>query len=361
MIELDAIRSAGRLRTLTRQPEGTADFCSNDFFGFGMQKIEVSGNAGATGSRLISGTGEALEAFEAWAAELFGSETALFFPSGYQANLALMQALGSDTRRDVLLMDAAIHASLRDGATLSGARKVSYAHGDLEALEGWLKKLAGKGKKVSVVTETVFSMSGRESDLTQMAELCARYGAAFVTDEAHAVGLCGDNWLGMGNNAALRSAFIGRVIPLGKAPGAQGALLCCTTELKEVIVNTARAFIYSTAPSGVLVSLAKNQLNAVIRAEGQRRVLKKNLTLIDHLGKSDLKGHLAPIQYLVKNPKVSWEASQAMVVEQGLWVKPIRYPTVGRSEEGYRITHHSHNTAQELERLRFFIHFVRGE
>ncbi|NJK84255.1 MAG: aminotransferase class I/II-fold pyridoxal phosphate-dependent enzyme, partial [Saprospiraceae bacterium] len=196
----------GNLRQLKIASQELIDFCSNDYLGFARNQyfwesvhntwrgFEKTALGGATGSRLISGNHPYLMDLESRLAAWVGTEAALLFNSGYQANVAILATLPQ--RGDTLLCDANIHASLRDGARLSQAKRQYFAHNDLEALEQKLQKAQGQGQSF-VVIESVYSMDGDQAPLKAMAACCERYGAYLIVDEAHGVGVFGEQGRGL--------------------------------------------------------------------------------------------------------------------------------------------------------------------
>jgi len=172
------------------------NFCSNDYLGLAehpamreavMRGVAATKRVGGTGSRLLSGQTEDWRNLEEEFAQFAGTEAALFFGSGYAANMGMLAALAGPD--DVVYSDELNHASLIDGMRLSGARKVIYPHLNLDALEGRLREDAGAPWRRVIVTESVFSMNGDVAPLREMAVLAERYGAAMIVDEAHATGV----------------------------------------------------------------------------------------------------------------------------------------------------------------------------
>src|SRR5215469_1472298 len=223
------------------------NFCSNDYLGLAENPVlreRVVGavrraeRVGSTGSRLLSGQTEEWRELEENFAEFAGTEAALFFTTGYAANVGLLSSLvGKD---DVIFSDALNHASLIDGMRLSGARKVIYPHRNLNALEDALRQEAGAPWRKVIVTESVFSMDGDIAPLTEIAELAEKYGAALILDEAHATSVHGTAGRGLAFTKGLTGRVLAVVHTCGKALASAGAFVCGPAELKEHLVNQAR-------------------------------------------------------------------------------------------------------------------------
>src|SRR4029453_9087930 len=236
------------------------NFSSNDYLGLASDSrlrnaaigtIEEFG-VGAGASRLVSGTQSPHLRLEAALAKWKGTEAALCFSSGYAAALGTVSALVS--KDDVILLDKLCHASLIDGAKLSGAILRIFPHNHLGKLEGHLEWTRRKhaGKRILILTESVFSMDGDRALLRELVELKSRFGALLLLDEAHAVGVIGLN---------------------GRGLAAGGGYICGSRSLIEWLINRARSFIYSTAPPPGIVSAALAAVNFLGSSEGEERRL----------------------------------------------------------------------------------------
>ena len=237
------------------------NFCSNDYLGLAenptlrervAESIRGAGKIGGTGSRLLSGQTEEWRELEERFAKFAGTESALYFTTGYAANLGLLAALAG--KDDVIFSDARNHASLIDGMRLSGARKVIYPHLNLNALEDALRKEASTVQRKLIVTETVFSMDGDLAPLPEIAELAEKYNAVLILDEAHATAVHGPGGRGLAFGAGLAQRVLAIVHTCGKALASAGAFVCGPAVLKEHLVNHARTFIFSTALPGYIAA-----------------------------------------------------------------------------------------------------------
>jgi 8-amino-7-oxononanoate synthase len=197
--------------------------------------------AGACASRLMSGTLELHEELEAALARLCGTEAALVFASGFGMNAGLLPALAG--RDDVLFLDRLVHASLLDGARLSGATIVRFPHGDVDALEALVRRTPCRGRRV-VVCESVYSMDGDVAPLADLAALAARVDAALVVDEAHAIGVFGEGG-GLCRALGVRPDVV--LGTLGKALGSVGGFAACDAACRDYLLNRVRSFVFATA------------------------------------------------------------------------------------------------------------------
>ncbi|MFJ9407416.1 8-amino-7-oxononanoate synthase [Streptomyces sp. NPDC101393] len=268
-------RRAGLVRTLRPRPAESPllDLASNDYLGLARHPEVTRGaaqaahrwGAGATGSRLVTGSTELHARLEHELAEFCGFEAALVLSSGYAANLAAVTALTSDGT--LIVSDAGNHASLIDGCRLSRARTAVVPHAGPEAVR---TALAGHDGRALAVTDSVFSVDGDAAPLPALAEACRAYGAGLVVDDAHGLGVLGEG--GRGALSAARLAGDGDVVAtvtLSKSLGSQGGAVLGPARVIEHLVNTARSFIFDTglAPAAVGGALAALRL---LRREPQR-------------------------------------------------------------------------------------------
>ena len=248
------------------------NFCSNDYLGLAehsglraevAEAVRLSEKVGGTGSRLLSGQTEEWRDLEDEFAIFAGTESALYFTTGYAANVGLLSSLLG--KEDVVFSDERNHASLIDGMRLSGARKVIYPHQNLNALDAALRQEgSAPGRKV-IVSESVFSMDGDIAPLAELAALAEKYNAALILDEAHATAVHGPAGHGLAAAAGITSKVLAIIHTCGKALASAGAFVCGPAVLKEHLVNHARTFIFSTA----LPPYFTAQIRAALRlAEG---------------------------------------------------------------------------------------------
>jgi len=327
------------------------NFASNDYLG-----IASSGKANrifadafleygtsSSSSRLVSGnysiTNEAEEVY----AKYFGYEDAMFFPSGYQANLALISGLfekGSN-----IIFDKHVHSSIIKGIILSGANYYGFRHNSISHLEKRLKELDGNA---SVITESLFSMDGDILDVERIKELKERYGFLCIVDEAHSFGVLGEKGKGIAKEVS--DIAIGT---FGKAFGFFGAFVLMPRKIKEILYNFSSPVIYSTSipPSVAFASI--QVLSLVERAEKERERLKK----ISHFARDRLKeegflvgGDAQIIPVFVGDEERSKKISD-LLIEKGIFAPSIRYPTVPMGRSILRISITALHDEEDIERL----------
>ena len=302
---------------------------------------------GSGGSRLLAGNYPLIEAVERELAQFHAAAAGLIFNSGYDANLGLLSCIAQ--RGDTVLYDHLSHASIRDGIRLSFARAFSFGHNDLKDLEKRLQ--AGQGT-IFVVTESVFSMDGDQAPLREMADICERYGAHLIVDEAHATGVIGEKGEGLVQALRLEKACFARVHTFGKAVGCHGAIIVGSHRLRDYLINFCRSFIYTTAlpESSVLAIRMAYQLFPAMHAERAHlqaligKLQDANLAFEKLKSRTPIQGVVAPGNEMIK-------ALADRVQSAGLDIRPILYPTVPKGSERLRIVLHAYNTMEEMDRL----------
>lgn len=288
---------------------------------------------GSTGSRLLSGNSALIEDTEKKLADIFQSEAALLFDSGYSANLAVLSALPQ--RGDTIIMDELSHASLKDGARLSLATKWNFRHNDLDDLH---KKLtSAKGEKW-IVVESLYSMDGDECPRNEIFSIAANFNAHVIMDEAHTTGVH--------DNVASKHIHI---YTFGKAMGVHGACVCSSTEIKNLLVNFSRPFIYTTAPSDHSVISVSCAFDFLKENQHLRRQLQANINYfrsVSPLGKSN-----SQIQVVIIPGHENVLKAASHLQAKGFDVRPILSPTVSAGQERLRICLHAFNTEKEIKGL----------
>lgn len=346
----------GNLRRLPQTQYGI-DFRSNDYLGIATSGVlssficEPSSPTGSTGSRLISGNSRFIEETEELIAEFHGAESALIFNSGYDANLGLLSSIAA--RNTTYIYDELCHASIIDGIRLATCHnKLRFAHNNLNELED----LLAKGHEMPiVVVESVYSMDGDMAPLREIVELCERYGAQLIVDEAHATGVIGLSGEGLVCNLDLHSRVFARVHTFGKALGTHGAAVVGSKLLREYLVNFARTFIYTTALPPQSIQDINNAYH-YLQAPGF-----SNKPLHDFIAKFRQKMTEAgvvgfieshtPIQALVAGTNDSAKRLAATLQQAGFLVKPILSPTVPAGKERIRFCLHAFNTEEQVDLL----------
>ena len=303
--------------------------------------------AGAGASRLISGSMSLHRKLEDRLAEFKGSEAALLFGSGYLANTGTVAALAG--RDGVVFSDELNHASIIDGCRLSRAEKFVYRHLDLEHLE-WGLRAAGRRSQL-IVTDGVFSMDGDVAPLAGLVELARRHDCMLMVDEAHGTGALGPGGRGSVAAAGLSGEVDVVVGTLGKALGGYGAYVCASAQLVELLINTARPFIYSTAPPPPSVGAALAALSMLADRPGMVEQLRRNAaTLRERLIGQGLETGGSRTQIV---PVLVGDARRAMALcertlEGGVFAQAIRPPTVPAGSSRLRLTVMANHRAEEL-------------
>jgi len=329
------------------------NFSSNDYLGLvndsRLREAAIAAigefGVGAGASRLISGTQSPHVRLESALAKWKGTEAALCFSSGYTAVLGTIPALV--TKNDVVLLDKLCHASLIDGAKLSGAILRIFPHNHLGKLESHLEwaQREHAGKRILIVTESIFSMDGDRAPLRELVELKKRFGALLMLDEAHAVGVIGRNGRGRAAEENLNHDVDVQMGTLSKALGASGGYICGSRILIEWLVNRGRSFIYSTAQSPAIAAAALAAVDFLSSAEGEERrlLLWKQINLmrellpVNAMNKKRGDASSAIFPWIAGDEQAALELSRALQKERFL-VPAIRYPTVARGAARLRIT-----------------------
>jgi 8-amino-7-oxononanoate synthase len=343
------------------------NLCSNDYLGLAederlraavIEAVREAPRLGGTGSRLLSGHLGVWDDVETEFAEFVGTEAALYFGSGYTANIGLLTSLAG--RNDLVFSDELNHASLIDGIRLSGARKVIYPHLDLNALERGLRQdaIPGIGGRVFVVTETVFSMDGDVAPVAELVALCERFGAALILDEAHATAVHGPSGRGIGavceKSPGSRGGAIVSVHTCGKALASAGAFVCGSAVLKEHLVNHARTFIFSTAMPPYMAGQIRAALRLARAMDGRRAELlgsARRLAAGLRAQGYDTAGSSTQIVPVIVRGNDEALAAAEYLQQRGFAVRAIRPPTVKAGQARLRLSITATIPAREVERL----------
>jgi 8-amino-7-oxononanoate synthase len=337
------------------------NFCSNDYLGLAehpslreavLRAVENATRVGGTASRLLSGHTEGWHELEEEFAQFAGTEAALFFGSGYAANMGVLSALvGPD---DVVYSDVLNHASLIDGMRLSGARKVIYPHLDLSALENSLRQDAGAPWRRIIITESVFSMDGDVAPLKEMAALAEKFGAAMIVDEAHATGVQGKRGRGLAAQAGIIPHVLATIHTCGKALGSAGAFVCGPAVMKEHLINHARTFIFSTALPPYFAEQVRAALRLASGMDMERQTLLNRASglvlALRHVG-FDTAGSASQIVPVILGKNEDALQAAAHLQREGFAVRAIRPPTVPRGRARLRLSLTTRIAEEELTRL----------
>lgn len=350
-----AMRVDGQLLTV---------FCSNDYLGLASDPRVIDAlregaaryGAGSGASHLISGHSVAHVQLERRLAEMLGAHLihprALFFSTGYMANLAVLTALGG--AGTAIFSEALNHASLIDGARLSRATVTIYSREDLAALDRQLAN-SNAGTKL-VVTDSVFSMEGTVAALPDLLSLCERHQAWLVVDDAHGFGVLGAQGAGVLQHFGLQSSQLVYIGTLGKAAGIAGAFIAAHQTVIEWLVQRARTYIYTTATPPAIAHALLTSLDLISGPDGRERRQRLNQHISQwraaaSLTRWQLLPSHTPIQAVViGDNRATMQAGQALR-EQSLWVAAIRPPTVPKETARLRITLSAAHTADQITQL----------
>ncbi|MGF1644880.1 MAG: 8-amino-7-oxononanoate synthase [Thiotrichales bacterium] len=335
-------------------------FCSNDYLGLAgdprlteaMRDATARHGVGSGAAHLVNGHHRLHEQLEERLAAFTGRARALLFSTGYMANLGVLQALAAPG--DQILADRLVHASLLDGAILSRARLRRYAHGDVAALRARLTEIDSQ-RQTLIVTDGVFSMDGDLAPLTDLATLARTHDATLIVDDAHGLGVLGPNGRGSLEHFGMSARDVPVLIgTLGKAFGTSGAFVAGDVDLIEYLMQTARAYIYTTATPPPIAAATLASLE-IVEQEPERRA--KLALLVRHFREltapiaDRLLPSTSPIQGVVTvDSELALEFSR-WLLDAGLLVSAIRPPTVPDHSARLRITLSAGHSLAHVERL----------
>ncbi len=364
-IALADLEARGLKRRLPKTASVPAlDFSGNDYMGLSARPELVQAaieagqryGAGATGSRLLSGNTPLHEAFEERIARDKGSESALIFSSGYQANAACIaalldrQTLGAEP---LVFSDRLNHASMHLGCALAEARQIRYRHLDMAHLSELLDKHRDDPRPKFLLSETVFGMDGDVADVGALQALALEHGALLYLDEAHATGVFGPRGYGLTEALALAPSTV-VMGTLSKAVGVSGGYVACASVLRDYIVNRAGGFIFSTAPSPLVVGAALRAWELLPELGAERAALLENarwLREVLHAAGHDTgtsATHIVPV--ILGDPERTVNARDRLA-ERGISVSAVRPPTVPQGTSRLRLGLSAAHSRQDLERL----------
>ena len=346
------------------------NFSSNDYLGLANDPLlkEAASQAvaeygaGAGGSRLICGSLAPHHELEEALARFKGAEAALTFSSGYATALGTICALL--TKEDVIVVDKLVHACVVDAARLCGAKLRVFAHNDPGSLENilqWADRRTPLApglarRRTLIVTESVFSMDGDLAPLREIVELKDRHGAWLMVDEAHATGLFGQNRRGLAEAYELSDRVEIQMGTLGKALGSAGGYICGARPLIDLLINSARSFIFSTAPVPAAAAAAAAAVRVVESAEGELR-RQQLWARVDQVKNGLIAGRFplpvirSPIIPLIVGPEAKAMDMAAALRAAGVFIPAVRFPTVARGEARLRLTVTAAHTPEDVEEM----------
>ena len=348
----------GRVRLDGRE---LIDFSSNDYLGLSRHPALIERSrewtarwgAGAGASRLVRGTLEAHAAVEAKLAALKGTQGALLFASGWQANAAVLPALFAAGEGPALVFaDRLVHASLHHGCHAAGVRQIRFRHNDLEHLERLLAERQGEPGRRFILTESVFSMDGDQADLERLTAIAERWNAFLYLDEAHATGVLGPR--GMGLSAALPGRVDLAMGTFSKAMGSFGAYVAGSRALIDYLVNACSGFVFTTAPPPAVLGAIDAALDMVPGMDAERAHLQRLAgRLRAGLAEAGI-DTLASTTQIV--PAIAGEEADALEAARrleagGLLAVAIRPPTVPKGSSRLRIALSAAHAEADVEQL----------
>ncbi len=319
------------------------NFSSNDYLNLTndrhLKKAAVNAikkwGCGATGSRLMSGGLPLHTELEKKFAEFFGYESALLFGSGFLTNLGVISALAE--KSDEIFFDRLDHASLIDGIRLSGAKWQRFKHNDLTDLEKLLK--TSSSQKKFIIVDSLFSMDGDIAPLKKIAKLAKKYKAFLIVDEAHAVGIMGKQGRGLCSKLKIKPDIITGT--LSKTFGTYGGFVCCSQEIKEWLINSARTFIFSTALPPAIIGSTLKALELIKTQPdlGQKLLDKANYfyQLLKEAGLTLLPFESQIIPIIIGSNELAIKMADKLW-QEGVYVKAIRPPTVPKGTARLRLS-----------------------
>lgn len=353
---LGALRAEGLERSLVAYHNDGVDiqagaqtllnFSSNDYLGLARHPVVLASvaeavrrdGAGATASRLVSGTLDRHESLEKQLASLKGYPAALVFGSGYAANVGIISALVG--REDHIFIDRLAHASLVDAAVLSRAKVHRFHHNDPEDLLRVIRLCAPGGKRM-MVTESVFSMDGDVAPVAALTEVAEAAGAMVLVDEAHATGVFGPEGAGVIRQTGVESRVNCSMGTLSKALGGYGGFVACSGEMRQWLIHKARSFIYSTALPPAMIGAALGALECLRDKPGMGRELLERAArfrmCLQERGLDTGSSESQIIPVMVGDNERAVRLHRRLV-EQGVLAVAIRPPTVPRGTARLRLS-----------------------
>jgi len=340
-LELEQIKQNGLYRKLKYGKSNQANItingkrllnlCSNDYLGISVTKIKIKQMQSS--SRLVSGNDESYKILEDKLAKHKSQQNSLIYPTGYMANLGSITAIAK--KGDLILSDELNHASIIESCKLAGTKISIYKHNDMEDLN---KKLKQKGKNKFVITEGVFSMDGDFSKLKEITEIAEKSNAVTILDDAHGDFVVGGDGKGTPNYFNVTKKIDLYISSLSKGLGSFGGYVSSQNNVIDLCINKSKSFIYTSALPSFLVEYSLKRFES--NREKQRKKLENNTNLLakglKQIGyQIDSKTHIIPI--IVGKEKTAMNFGE-FLFERGVFVQPIRYPTVPKDKARLRIS-----------------------
>ncbi|WP_281615626.1 8-amino-7-oxononanoate synthase [Flammeovirga sp. SubArs3] len=363
--QLRSLKTVDRLQNghIDKNGKSLVSFISNDYLGIASDRelhedfiqnyLPANFHHGfsSASSRLLEGNASIFGLLEDKVAASYQKEACIFMNSGYHANLGVLSSLPQ--KGDLILSDKLNHASIVDGLKLSKAHFERYKHLDYHHLERLLEKNASLFRNIYIVSEALFSMDGDSADILKLVELKKKYNTQLIIDEAHSIGVYGENGLGLCEENNVINDIDVIIAPCGKALGGVGALVITSSLIKEYLVNHCRSFIFTTALPPINVawlSFIWQQL------PNYKTTRNKVFKLIDHFKSIMSEGNFELVSESYIQPFIVGENHKAIdlsnfLEEKGFYVAPIRYPTVPKNSARLRISITANHSIKEIDQL----------
>lgn len=372
--QLDQLRQQGNFRqfrsnqqqgkTIEIQQQQMLNLSSNDYLGLASdlrlreQFFDVTPNAqrlmSASSSRLLTGNFPAYEQLEATLTQLFHGRAALLFNSGYHMNIGILPALAD--AKTLILADKLVHASMIDGIRLSSAKYLRYRHNDLAHLQQLLTQYHADDnyERIIVVTESIFSMDGDETDLAALVALKQQFAKVMLyVDEAHAIGVRGQQGLGCAELYDVIDAIDFLVGTFGKAVASVGGYLICDPIIRDYLINRMRPLIFSTAQPPICMAWTQFMLNQIVHMQAQRQHLAALSQSIQQ--GIQAKGFACPstsqIVPVIIGDSTATVSKARQLQTAGFYVMPVRPPTVPQGSSRLRICLNTQFETADLTQL----------
>lgn len=339
--------------------DSVIDLSTNDYLGIAQDKALINDFHNkyknlpltASSSRLLSGNHQYYQKVEAKLAELYSSESALFFNSGYHLNIGVLPSL--TTKNDLILADKLVHASLIESFKLSPAKVIRYRHLDYSQLEEILEKNKTNYDNIFIVSESVFSMDGDKVNIKTLVDLKNKYGAYIYLDEAHAVGVCGEKGLGLAEEESLVSDIDFLVGTMGKALASVGAYLIASSDVKSYLINKCKALIYTTALPPINVAWSNFIINHLSKFTKERNELKQLINYFRTISTEKgikVEGETHILAIVVGNNRKCLQLAK-LLEENQIKVQAVRPPTVPEGTARIRISLHKNLSFKDIDKI----------
>lgn len=370
--KLNALQSVGMLRSLpqveqignrvVKDGREMLNLSSNDYLGiadrmdfreeFLSDLTAKNFRATSSSSRLLTGNFPSYDRLEKRLCELYHRDAALIFNSGYHANIGILPAITDS--HTLILADKLVHASIVDGINLSKAKCIRYRHNRYDQLTDLLEKSYSEYEQIIVVTESIFSMDGDRSDLLRLTALKKQYPSIMLyVDEAHAVGVCGQQGLGCCEELGIIPNIDFLVGTFGKALASAGAFVICSQTMKSYLINTMRSLIFTTALPPVVLDWSLFVLNKVVGMQQEREYLQRISRQVQCAVEAHNNGivsesHIVPF---LCGPAEKAVNTAVQMQRKGFYLLPVRPPTVPEGTSRLRISLNAGCTPAEIDTL----------